>query len=113
VFKISSNDVVIGYIADDRMVYVYSAFIDGTMTDIALINCLKYVNMGKQYVFKTKRACSKIKILNRYHLDSDYRKVLLHDKHRTINEVQYVVEEMIKKYRRTGKYIDELLEVYK
>ena len=41
------------------------------------------------------------------------KKLLLHKKSITIGKVQATVEDYIKKYRRTGKYIDEILEGYR
>lgn len=52
-------DVIIGYIANDRMYTELSRFLNYTLTDAALINCLSALDLGKQYVAISERACKK------------------------------------------------------
>lgn len=111
--NISSNDIVVGLIADDRMMYVYDLFIRGLISDVVLIESLKYVKLGRQFVFKTKKACTHIKILDSRLIEPQRKKLLLHNKSRVIGNIQVVIDDLIKKYRRTGKYIEEILEGYK
>ena len=56
-------DVIIGYIANDRMYTELSRFFNKTLTDVALINCLSALDLGKQYVAISEKACKQIKIL--------------------------------------------------
>ena len=56
-------DVIIGYIANDRMYTELSRFFNKTLTDVALINCLSALDLGKQYVAISEKACRQIKIL--------------------------------------------------
>ena len=56
-------DMIIGYIANDRMFVVLDRFFNGEITDLALINSLSALKLGKQYVALTATACKKIKIL--------------------------------------------------
>ena len=56
-------DMIVGYIANDRMFIVLDRFFQGDITDLALINSLSALKLGKQYVALTKKACEKIKIL--------------------------------------------------
>ena len=46
-------DMVIGYIANDRMFVVLDRFFNGEITDLALINSLSALKLGKQYVALT------------------------------------------------------------
>lgn len=113
IHKINSNDVIVGLIADDRMMYVYGLFVDGLITDAVLIESLKSVKLGSQYVFKTMEACSQIKIANSEILSEERKKELLHNKSKVIGNIQNVIEDLSKKYRRQGRFIDEILEEYK
>ena len=47
-------DMVIGYIANDRMFVVLDRFFNGEITDLALINSLSALKLGKQYVDLTE-----------------------------------------------------------
>ena len=47
-------DMVIGYIANDRMFVVLDRFFNGEITDLALINSLSALKLGKQYVALTE-----------------------------------------------------------
>ena len=46
-------DVVVGYIADDRMFVVLDRFFRGEITDRALVESLSVLKLGKQYVAVT------------------------------------------------------------
>ena len=56
-------DVIIGYIANDRMYTELFRFFNKTLTDVALIHCLSALDLGKQYVAISEKACRQIKIL--------------------------------------------------
>ena len=49
-------DLIIGYIANDRMYTELSRFFNRTLTDVALINCLSALDLGKQYVAVSEKA---------------------------------------------------------
>ena len=55
--------MIIGYIANDRMFVVLDRFFNGEITDVALINSLSALKLGKQYVALTEKACQNIKFL--------------------------------------------------
>lgn len=55
----SGCDMMIGYIANDRMFVVLDRFFNGEITDRALVNCLSTLKPGKQYVALTEKACKK------------------------------------------------------
>ena len=52
-------DVIVGYIVNDRMYTELARFFNGTITDVALLKCLSVLNLGKQYVAITQKACDK------------------------------------------------------
>lgn len=109
---INSHDVIIGLIADDRMMYIYNAFINGDVTDIVLKECLKEVQLGNQYVFKTEKSCKQIKIQECWELSKERKKVLKHDKSVVLGNIGNIVEEIKLEHRREGLFIDELLKSY-
>ncbi len=69
-------DMVIGYIADDRMFVVLDRFFNGEITDMALVHSLSALKLGKQYVALTEKACEKIKILDEQGLTEKDRDML-------------------------------------
>lgn len=60
---VNNNDIIIGPIADDRMLLVYNMFLEESMGIKCLNKCLLEANYCTQYVFKTKKACG---LLNQY-----------------------------------------------
>lgn len=113
--KISSHDIIRGLIADDRMYYVYTNFINGFITDTALIDALQYVKLGSQYVFKTQRACDYLTCVDSYMLQSTELKQLKKDKSRVLGKLPNEIDDVFKKHRRDkdGRFIDEVLEVFR
>ena len=102
-------DLIIGYIANDRMYTELSRFFNRTLTDVALINCLSALDLGKQYVAVSEKACKQIKVLKEYPL-SQLELALLKDMSaERRKEGIALAEEIELKYRREGKYFDEIL----
>ena len=103
-------DVIVGYIANDRMYTELSRFFNRTLTDVALINCLSALDLGKQYVAITEKACKQIKILKEEPL-SQLELALLKDMSaERRKEGIALAEEIEVKYRREGKFFDEILK---
>ena len=102
-------DVVVGYIANNRMYTVLSSFFNGTLTDVALIHCLSALNLGKQYVAISQKACKQIEILKEETL-SQLELALLRDMsaERRVEGVK-IAKKIEIEYRREGRYFDELL----
>ena len=102
-------DLVIGYIANDRMYTELSRFFNRTLTDVALINYLSALDLGKQYVAISEKACKQIKVLKEYPL-SQLELALLKDMSAERRKEGIALAEEIEiKYRREGKYFDEIL----
>lgn len=53
---IYSYDVIAGNIADDRMFIAFDEFLGNRLSLKGLIYCLKYINLGRQWVMKTEEA---------------------------------------------------------
>ena len=103
-------DVIVGYIANDRMYVELSRFFNKTLTDVALIHCLSALDLGMQYVAVTEETCSQIKILKEESL-SQLELLALRDmsaKRRKAG-VQLAAELEVK-YRREGRFFDEILK---
>ena len=102
-------DVIIGYIANDRMYTELFRFFNKTLTDVALIHCLSALDLGKQYVAISEKACRQIKILKEEPL-SPLELALLKDMSaERRKESVALAEEIEVKYRREGKFFDEIL----
>ena len=102
-------DVVVGSIANDRMFYVLDNFFLGNITDKALVMSLSALQLGKQYVAITEKACKQVKIEAEVEL-SQLERVFLRDLSES-NRVKGVnlANEICREYRREGQFFDEIL----
>ena len=103
-------DVIIGYIANDRMYTELSRFFNRTLTDVALVNCLSALDLGKQYVAISEKACKQIKILKEEPLSGLELSLLKDMSAERRKEGIALAEEIEVKYRREGKFFDEILK---
>ena len=102
-------DVIVGYIANDRMYTELARFFNGTITDVALLNCLSALDLGKQYVAITQKACDQIKILEERDLHLLERLALQDKSVERRAEGIVLADEIVKQYRREGQFFDEIL----
>lgn len=106
----TDRDLIIGSIADDRMFYVIDNFFIGNITDVALVNCLSALNLGKQYVAVSQKACDAINIeseITLSHLERlAIRSVAAGNRENGIS----LANDICKKNRRDGKFFDEILD---
>ena len=102
-------DVILGYIANDRMYRVMKSFFEKEITDVALIHSLSALDLGRQYVCKTQKACDRLEIIDKKELAS-LELAILRDKSivRRQKGIE-LTEEILLKYRREGKFFDEIL----
>ncbi len=103
-------DMIVGYISNDRMFVVLDRFFNGEITDLALINSLSALKLGRQYVALTKKACQKIKILDEQELTRNDREKLKQDSEANRSKGIAMADEICRKYRRDGQFFDEILE---
>lgn len=103
-------DIIIGYIANDRMFIVLDRFFNGEITDVALINSLSALKLGKQYVALTKKACSQIKFLKEEKVSAEDGEALKRESERNRSNGIAMADEICRKYRRQGRFFDEILE---
>ncbi len=102
-------DVFRGYIANDRMFVVLDRFFDGDITDIALVESLSALKLGIQYVAITQKSCNSITILNEQKLSAVQKKNLISKSEENRQLGISLANEICKKYRREGKYFDEII----
>ena len=105
-----SCDMVVGYIANDRMFVVLDRFFNGEITDLALINSLSALKLGKQYVAKTEKACKNIKIIEKQEINEEQREKLKYESEINRSKGIELAESICRKYRREGRFFDEILE---
>lgn len=105
-----SCDMVVGYIANDRMFVVLDRFFNGEITDLALINSLSALKLGKQYVAKTEKACKNIKIFEEQEINEEQREKLKYESEINRSRGIELAESICRKYRREGRFFDEILE---
>jgi hypothetical protein len=102
-------DVIVGYIANDRMYQVLTDFFEKRITDTALIGCLSALKLGKQYVAITQKACDQIQVLNENKL-SKLELMILKDRSIVRRNVGIsLAERVVMEHRRDGRYFDEIL----
>lgn len=106
----NSKDLIIGSIANDRMFFVIDNFFLENITDIALMNCLSALQLGKQYVAITEKACKTIKIEKEIELSFFEKKVLRKVSEANRQKGIKLANEICKSHRRDGKFFDEILD---
>lgn len=106
----TSYDLLIGDIVDDRIFYALDNFYEGYISDAALVNCISELHLSKQIVAKTKKACEQVKVEKEISLSWKKREIIRKISEENRNVALGLTKEIIKKYRRRGKYFDEILE---
>ncbi|MBE6131530.1 MAG: DUF3990 domain-containing protein [Erysipelotrichaceae bacterium] len=102
-------DVVVGYIADDRLYTELNKFFNGNITDEVLMRCLSALDLGKQYVALTEKACKNVTVLKDDKLSNLELSVLMEKSIIRRLEGNSLSKGIEIKYRRIGKYFDEIL----
>lgn len=102
-------DVILGYIANDRMYRVMKSFFEKEITDEALIHSLSALDLGRQYVCKTQKACKQLEIVGKRELTALELAILRDKSIIRRQEGIDLTEEILIKYRREGKFFDEIL----
>lgn len=102
-------DLIIGYIANDRMYKVMDRFFDGEITDVALLKSLSALSLGKQYVALSQKACNQIHIVSSETINEEYRLALQEQSQNRRRYGYNLAEEICKDYRRQGRYFDEIV----
>lgn len=104
------KDLIIGNIANDRMFFVIDNFFVGNVTDMALVNSLSALQLGKQYVVISQKGCDAVRIeaeVELFYLERLFIKEIAEENRaRGIS----LANDICKNYRREGMYFDEILD---
>lgn len=106
----AGKDLVIGSIANDRMFYVIDQFFSGNITDAALVHSLSALQLGRQYVAISQKACDAVSIEQEISLSYlERRFIQTASANNRVNGIS-LANEICRDYRREGLYYDEILE---
>ena len=106
----ANKDIAIGSIADDKMFYVLDNFFLENITDVALVNSLSALQLGKQYVALTPKACAAVKVEKEIPISYLEKKVLKKVSEENRQKGIELANKICKSHRREGKYFDEILD---
>lgn len=106
----AGKDLVIGSIANDRMFYVLDNFFMGNITDMALVNSLSALKLGKQYVATTEKACAAVRIEREIPLSMMERRFLQDESDANRQKGIALANDICKNYRREGNFFDEIID---
>ena len=107
--RIESADLIIAPIADNSMYDIMTQYANGQLTDVQASHCLSASNLGMQYVIKKDNALKYLKLVARLYLCEKEKKDILSSKLKEDMISKTKVDACRIKYRRQGKYIEELL----
>lgn len=108
--KLTNKDYIIAPIADNKMYEIIDSFIDGEITDVQCQHCLSATSLGNQYVFKTHKALSQIKIL-RHSFLSPLEKIHYLSSRQEESKINNDKVKIARKlYRGQGEYIEDILK---
>lgn len=107
--KAEGADYIVAPIADNRMYQIINRFIDGEITDAQCVHALAATDLGMQYVIKTVKAASKIKMLERCYICEKEKTAYSESRAEDIRSAYNKVKAAYINYKREGKYIDELI----
>lgn len=109
----ANKDLIIGNIANDRMFFVIDNFFVGNVTDVALVNSLSALQLGKQYVAVSQKGCDAVRIeaeVSLSYLERLFiKEVAEENRARGIS----LANDICKNYRREGMFFDEILDAAK
>ena len=109
----ANKDVIIGSIANDRMFFVIDNFFVGNVTDMALINSLSALQLGKQYVAVSQKGCDAVRMEAEISLSHLERLFIKHTAEENRTRGISLANDICRKYRREGLFFDEILDMAK
>jgi len=106
----TGKDLIIGSIANDRIFYVIDNFFVGNVTDVALVNSLSALQLGRQYVTVSQKGCDAVRIEKEISLSYLERLVMKEVADENRAKGISLANDICKSYRREGKFFDEILD---
>ena len=107
---IADKDLIVGCIANDRMFYVIDNFFIGNITDAALVHSLSALQLGKQYVAVSQKACDAVRIEREISLSYLERLFLKEVAEENRTAGVSLANDICRNYRREGLFFDEILD---
>ena len=107
---ITGKDLMIGSIANDRMFYVIDNFFIGNIKDAALVHSLSALQLGKQYVAVSQKACDAVRIEREITLSYLERLFLKEVAEENRTAGVSLANDICRNYRREGLFFDEILD---
>lgn len=105
-----NKDLIIGNIANDRMFFVIDNFFVGNVTDMALINSLSALQLGKQYVAVSQKGCDAVRIEAEISLSCLERLFIKNIAEENRAKGISLANNICRNYRREGLFFDEILD---
>lgn len=106
----ANKDLVIGSIANDRMFFVIDNFFVGNITDAALVGSLSALQLGKQYVAITQKACDAVRIEKEIEISYLERLFIKDVADQNRAKGVSLANDICKSFRRDGLFFDEILD---
>ncbi len=107
---VDGGKLLIGPMENNALNKVIRDFSENRITEKALLACIREFNVGTQYVAKTLDVCQKISIISEHLLMPEECLRLDALRMRRTEEQLMKASEIYKKYRRDGRYLDEIFE---
>lgn len=103
-------DLVIGYIANDRLYKVLGDFFGDVITDLTFLRSISVLNLGRQYVCLNQKACNAVEIIDTRDLSSFELSILKEACAVNIKKGNDLADRVAQEYQGQGKYFTQLLE---
>lgn len=107
--EVEGADVIVAPIADNKMFYIMSQFVEGLINAEMALHSMSASKLGKQFIFKTKKAIERLKPIEKYYicdLERENCKKRLVEKGFEIDTKL----KLAKRQFREGLYIEEILK---
>ena len=108
--KLSSYDVIIAPIADNRMFDIIAEFVENEITDEQCRHALAATNLGFQYVLKTNKTLKNVKLLKEMYVCQKEKEHCLDNRNTQTNNGAQKVKIARIQYKNKGQYIEEILK---
>ena len=102
-------DLIIAPIADNKMYFVMSRFVDGDINAEVALHSLAASNLGLQYVFKSEKAIERLRPLERYYLSQPEKRDCMARAEERSKEIDTKLK-LAKREFVSGLYIEEILK---
>lgn len=107
--KVETSDVIIAPIADNRMFYIMTLFVEGEINVDVTLHSLSASKLGKQYIFKTERGIEQILPYEKYYLCCEEKNDCIKRLSLRTLEIETKLK-LAKREFRDGLFIEELIK---